>query len=173
MLFVPDKVNCSEEIDHGKIVLFDSNIDLNVDNYSKRKEGKQVCKLPAKSYIKDSGIKWKHNDTIKADRDDFVDQYKCENDEARSMFLCCIKKGTKISLYDDPNLRTDDDWVEITIEEEMTDQCLLIPSFQYTGTISSKLSMEYHTVSDKNDINALDGKVSSFLIETNLNSKFL
>lgn len=171
--FVPDIVNCSDDSEHGSFGLFDTNIELNVDNYNKTKKGKQVCKLAAPSFFKESGINWEHHDIIKADRDDFVDMYKCENDEARSMFLCCIKKGTRISLYDDPNLRTDDDWVEITIEEDMKDQCLLIPSFQYTGTISSKISMDYHSVSDEDDINALDGKVSSFLIETDLNSKFL
>ena len=153
--------------------MFDTNIELNVDNYNKTKKGKQVCKLAAPSFFKESGINWEHHDIIKADRDDFVDMYKCENDEARSMVLCCVKKGTRISFYDDPNLGTGDDWVEITIEEDMTDQCLLIPSFQYTGTISSKISMVYNTVSDEDDINALDGKVSSFLIETDLNSKFL
>jgi hypothetical protein len=74
-----------------------------------------------------------------------------ENDEARSCTLMDVVAGTVITLYDNPDGKTDDDWTEIKAHQNILSIC--ISSFE-VDTNSTQYSVTYHKK------NGLDGKVS-------------
>ncbi|GFM71291.1 hypothetical protein PSCICL_22830 [Pseudomonas cichorii] len=78
----------------------------------------------------------------------------CENDEAKSMTLSGITKGTRITLYDNPNGRRSDDYAVIDIKRDIgINESVLIPKFD-----KSRKNADYQMVFASN--NNLNGKVS-------------
>ena len=93
-------------------------------------------------------------------RDYMVDDLKCNNDDARSMTICRAIKGTQITVFDDGDLKTDDDYATITVDKDLKG-CVNIGTFEKStsyGDWSGMVKVNYHSV------NGLDGKVSSFSI---------
>lgn len=74
-----------------------------------------------------------------------------ENDEARSVKLFDLQKGSIIRLYDSPDGKTNDDWVSIELKKNITELC--VGSFE-RSIRNSTLTVSFH----RN--NGLDGKVS-------------
>jgi hypothetical protein len=83
----------------------------------------------------------------------------CENDEARSLSLSGIDKGTRIRLFDNANGSREDDHVIIDVKRDISlDERVVISSFEQTLN-----SADYQMVYVRN--NGLDGKVSSIQLE--------
>ena len=81
----------------------------------------------------------------------FKDDRYLENDEARSVRLFDIEKGSIIRLYDSPQGRTNDDWISIEARRDISNLCV---ANLERSTTSSGLRVTYH----RN--NGLNGKVS-------------
>ncbi|ATB30016.1 hypothetical protein MEBOL_003471 [Melittangium boletus DSM 14713] len=81
------------------------------------------------------------------------DGYGCDNDEARSAKILEAKAGTTITVYDDPNGGTGDDYTSIRVKKN-------IQSPRVVGSFESSFSDEYLEVTFKRK-NGLNGKVSS------------
>ncbi|HXQ99689.1 MAG TPA: hypothetical protein VN798_04805 [Pseudomonas sp.] len=78
----------------------------------------------------------------------------CENDEARSLSLSGIDRGTRIKLFDSASGNREDDHVIIDVKRNIgLDERIVIPSFQQTVDNS-----HYQMVYVRN--NGLDGKIS-------------
>ena len=92
--------------------------------------------------------------TVKADRDHMKDTYGCNNDDARSMSICYGTKGTIITVFDNGNMKKDDDWATIEVEDTFSG-CHNIGTFEKTHKVGD-VSVQYRTTGN------LDGKVSSF-----------
>ena len=94
---------------------------------------------------------------------DEMEDLGCNNDDARSMYICCARKGTTITVYDDGNLRSnEDDYAIITIKEDlnmMEQNCISINTFETNDCGNVACEIEYPTSGN------LDGKVSSFKVE--------
>jgi hypothetical protein len=84
--------------------------------------------------------------------------FRCPNDKATSMKLCYAPKDTIIKIYDDPKLRTKDDWVEIKVKNTLT-KCYTITTFEKNDD-GEDVKISYGRK------NGLNGKVSSFKFET-------
>ena len=93
----------------------------------------------------------------RADRSNMKKVFKCPNDEARSISICYAIKGTKITVFDNPDLKKNDDWTTIEVEETLN-RCYTIGTFEKTQRVGD-LSVKYRYMSN------LDGKVSSFAFE--------
>lgn len=78
----------------------------------------------------------------------------CENDEARSMSLSGVAKGTRITLYDNPAGDTQDDHLIVDVLRDIRiNEHLIIPSFE-----QDRSEPAYRAVFNRN--NGLNGKVS-------------
>ncbi len=87
----------------------------------------------------------------------------CENDEARSLSLSGIDKGTRIRLFDDGSGNREDDHVIIDVKRNIgKHEKVIIPSFEQTENNNT-----YQMVYVRN--NGLDGKVSRIQVETTPN----
>jgi hypothetical protein len=83
----------------------------------------------------------------------------CENDEARSLSLTGIDKGTRISLFDSASANREDDHVIIDIKRNIgMHERVVISTFEKTENNST-----YQMVFARN--NGLDGKVSRIQVE--------
>ena len=100
-------------------------------------------------------------------------KWNCANDKARSMVLCYAFKGTKITVYGDPEIRREKDaYAEITVLEDMNDKngkegCLTIPTFEKSQIINiiDGINLVIPTIKvNYPKIGNLDGKVSSFVM---------
>ena len=100
-----------------------------------------VCAFPATHSTQKVNFKKSSND--------------CENDEARSAELSQVPAGTKITVYDSPDMKTNDDFTVITVLNDIVDS-LIIYSFE------KSYSNYYVHVTYHRD-NGLDGKVSSIV----------
>jgi hypothetical protein len=76
----------------------------------------------------------------------------CRNDEAKSMILHNVKKGTLIRVFDDSERDREDDWAEIEVKKDQ--DFLTIDSFE------KEVSNENYRVTYFK-LNGLNGKVSS------------
>ncbi|EMQ2878856.1 hypothetical protein V9N52_004196 [Vibrio navarrensis] len=85
------------------------------------------------------------------------DTYNCENDEASSLVLSQIPFGTVITIYDDPNSSTNDDYTVITVEEDIVEN-YTVGDFEMND-FNGNVSVEYFRK------NGLKGKVSSVKIQ--------
>ena len=81
---------------------------------------------------------------------------ECENDEARSAVLTNVRAGQKVSVFDNPDCRTGDDWTVIEVLRDAAS--LTIRSFEET-TASEVARVTY------NRKNGLNGKVSCLKTE--------
>jgi len=75
----------------------------------------------------------------------------CVNDEVRSMVLWDLEAGDVVRLYDHPDGRMEDDWLEIIVKQKLTDK--RINTFERSFE-DADIRVIYH----RN--NGLDGKVS-------------
>ena len=83
----------------------------------------------------------------------FKKSSNCDNDEARSAELSQVPAGTKITVYDSPDMKTNDDYTVITVLNDIFDS-VIIYSFERTYS-------DYHVRVSYHRVNGLDGKVSS------------
>lgn len=83
----------------------------------------------------------------------------CENDEARSLALRGVKKGTSIKLFDKPDSSKSDDWVEIEVLRDIA-----LTERVVVGTFEKSYSDRDVKVTS-HPHNGLDGKVSHITIE--------
>ena len=83
----------------------------------------------------------------------------CENDEARSLALRGVKKGTSIKLFDKPDSSKSDDWTEIEVLRDIAlTERVVVGTFEKSYSDSNvKVTSHPH--------NGLDGKVSHITIE--------
>ena len=83
----------------------------------------------------------------------------CENDEARSLALRGVKKGTSIKVYDSPGASKGDDYAVIEVKRDIRlDERVVVPSFEKSYS-NNDVSVESFYK------NGLDGKVSHITIE--------
>lgn len=123
-----DTFNYTRTLTEGGIVLWEGN------NADKKQDA--VCAIPA------------GNKTLR-----FPTQ-GCENDEARSMSISGMKKGTRITVYDSANAHRDDDYAIIDIKRDIgIHEDVVIGSFERTVN-----NNDYQAVFVRND--GLDGKIS-------------
>jgi hypothetical protein len=85
------------------------------------------------------------------------DSYGCDNDEARSAKIVIAKAGTTLTVYDDPNGGTGDDYTTIYVKQDILQPRVI-------GTFQSSFEDSFLKVTFKNH-NGLDGKVSSARIQ--------
>lgn len=78
------------------------------------------------------------------------------NDEARSVVLYNVRAGAVLSVYDNPNGDTDDDWCEIVVKRQVQQET--VDSFEITYE-NENLRVTYHRK------NGLDGKVSHISVQ--------
>ncbi|MDB5980320.1 MAG: hypothetical protein JWQ69_1335 [Pseudomonas sp.] len=84
----------------------------------------------------------------------------CENDEARSLSLSGIAKGTRINLYDNPRGSREDDHATIDVKRDIgIDEKVVVGSFEL-----NRNNNDYRIVYSRN--NGLDGKVSRIEVTT-------
>lgn len=82
----------------------------------------------------------------------------CENDEARSMSLSGVAKGTRIQLYDNASGNTQDDHITVDIMRDIgIHERVVLPGFE--ADVSNS---HYRAVYNRN--NGLNGKVSRVVI---------
>lgn len=82
----------------------------------------------------------------------------CENDEARSMSLSGVEKGTRIQLFDSGSGNTQDDHITIDVKRDIgIRERVVIGSFE-----SDVSNRDYQAVYNRN--NGLDGKTSRIVI---------
>jgi hypothetical protein len=82
----------------------------------------------------------------------------CENDEARSMSLSGVAKGTRIQLYDNASGNTQDDHMIVDIMRDIgIHERVVLPSFE-----ADVSNTHYRAVHNRN--NGLNGKVSRVVI---------
>ena len=82
----------------------------------------------------------------------------CENDEARSLSLTGVPKGTRITLYDNPYGSTEDDHLIIDVKRDIgMQERVVLPSFH-----ADYITDNYDTVYNRN--NGLNGKLSRVTI---------
>lgn len=86
------------------------------------------------------------------------DSIGCDNDETRSMKITKALNGTKITLWDNPDGKTNDDWVEIEIIANIN-RSITIGSYERNVNDNPLYKVTYHRD------NGLDGKVSRIKIE--------
>ena len=84
--------------------------------------------------------------------------YGCDNDETRSLKITKAKKGTKITVYDSPSGKLDDDYYKINILKDITVP-MIVSSYEKSMN-NGFIKGTYY------DDNGLDGKVSRIKIET-------
>jgi hypothetical protein len=90
----------------------------------------------------------------------------CENDEARSLALSGMKKGTRITVFDSPSGDTQDDYAIIDIKRDIrVDEKIVVRSFEQTYRHES-----YDIRFIRN--NGLDGKVSRIEVQANAPDDF-
>lgn len=85
---------------------------------------------------------------LKADRD-------WNNDEIRSLRLKSVARGTKIYLFDHPEAKTNDDWVEIIVTQSGDN--IVVPNLEKTIE-TNHYKQTFHRV------NGLNGKVSAIQV---------
>lgn len=81
----------------------------------------------------------------------------CHNDDARSVNLMSAKKGTVITIYDDPDGSTGDDYTRIRIKQDL-DKVWNVYTLQESGE-NEYIAVEHHHK------DGLDGKVSAVRVE--------
>lgn len=86
------------------------------------------------------------------------DYSPCSNDDARSMKLCNMKKGTYVTVYDSPSGSHDDDWTSMQVLSDFAD-CVYISTFETSKTWNSKVKSVFHKDTGW-FANGLNGKVS-------------
>jgi hypothetical protein len=84
-------------------------------------------------------------------RSKFSDQDGFTNDDARSLILINVRAGAKIRVYDNPDGKTSDDYMEIEVKKEV--QEYTIKTFE-KDIDDEVVKATYHPN------NGLDGKVS-------------
>ncbi|MCC2525571.1 hypothetical protein [Vibrio coralliilyticus] len=84
------------------------------------------------------------------------DSYGCDNDEAKSLTLRDVPEGTLIKVYDSPKLATDDDYIVITVLQNIYED-YNVGSFEQTYE-DETVKVVYH------EDNGLAGKVSAVRI---------
>ncbi|MDD0972500.1 hypothetical protein [Pseudomonas fontis] len=90
----------------------------------------------------------------------------CENDEARSLSLRGIKKGTRITLYDSPTASQHDDYAVVDIKRDIgLEERVVVSSFE-----RSENNNNFKSTYVRN--NGLDGKVSYIKIEPSAPTDF-
>lgn len=83
----------------------------------------------------------------------------CENDEARSLELRGIGKGTRITLYDSPSGNKEDDFAIIDVKRDIgINENVVVGSFQVTQQTSDYAIRYFRN-------NGADGKISRIQIE--------
>lgn len=83
----------------------------------------------------------------------------CENDEAKSMILSGVKKGTRITLFDNPDGNRDDDYITIDVKRDIAiNERVLIPNFE-----SDIDNRTYRAVYVRK--NGINGKLSKIVID--------
>lgn len=80
-----------------------------------------------------------------------------DNDEARSVVLRNVRAGAKLVVWDNPSGKTDDDWCEIEVKQQV--QQYVVESFEH-NVDDDVVKVTYHRD------NGLDGKVSRIYIGT-------
>lgn len=80
----------------------------------------------------------------------------CDNDEARSLVLSLARAGTRISLYDSPDCRVNDDYTIIRVKRDLFRK--VVSSFERSVN-DTDIEVVYHRD------NGLDGKVSCVRVE--------
>ena len=81
----------------------------------------------------------------------FKNHSQCDNDEARSIVLYSLNAGHKLTVYDNPDGKKNDDWTEIIVKRDIKRK--VINTFQRSFE-DSDVRVIYHKD------NGLDGKVS-------------
>lgn len=82
----------------------------------------------------------------------------CENDEAKSLTLSGVAKGTRITLFDSPSGNTEDDHLIIDVKRDIgIRESVLLPNFHQNSNNSN-----YQTVYNRN--NGLNGKLSRITV---------
>ncbi|MGC9460323.1 hypothetical protein [Vibrio genomosp. F10] len=84
------------------------------------------------------------------------DDYGCDNDKAKSLTLRDVPEGTVIKIYDDPKLSSGDDYLVITVTEDIFDS-YIIGNFEQSY-IDETVNVYY------SEDNGLNGKVSAVRI---------
>ena len=85
---------------------------------------------------------------------DFTNFSPCDNDEARSAILVNMKQGMKLKVFDNSEMKLDDDYTIMTIKSDFAEK--KVNTFEL-DTNDSQLNVNYFPK------NGLDGKVSSFI----------
>lgn len=75
------------------------------------------------------------------------------NDEIRSLRLKSVAPGTIIRLYDNPDMKRNDDWIEIRVKKSGND--IVVGDLEKSNYHNSHYTAEFHRV------NGLNGKVSA------------
>ena len=112
---------------------------------------------------------------VQANKDKMTDKdggINCQNDEARSMSLCNGIKDTIITVFDDNEMKYDEEhnfygpFAVITVIKSFGG-CKTIPTFEKTQDVGedNQVHVEYYEKSFNNVRKELDGKVSSFKVE--------
>lgn len=89
------------------------------------------------------------------------DKSGCPNDEARSIKLLKLKKGTLIKLFDSTDKEMEDDMAEIYIKKDIKER--IIPTFE-EAINDDEIELYY------SGNNGLDGKISKIIIMHDTNS---
>ena len=89
-----------------------------------------------------------------------ADGKPCQNDEARSMRICEGKRGTKLTVYDNGDCKTSDDWAVLTINRNFHD-CIKVDTFEDDAIYgpNNEIYVDYGTSGN------LDGKISCLKFE--------
>ena len=138
------------------IVLFDDN----------NAQGNQLCLLSWYGSSANVNQYWTFTDNV-PDLDKFA---LCDNDAAKSMWLCRAKAGDTITIFDDGQFRYTDDYTVITVKEDFS-WCETIGTFEPESNVYDnsvilvERMMKTNGRSFQNAYGDLDGKVSSIRVE--------
>lgn len=80
------------------------------------------------------------------------------NDEARSCTIVDAAAGTVITVYDSPDGSQDDDWAQITVNQNITSPVVVNTFENSTSYGGGAVTVTYHKD------NGLDGKVSRIVV---------
>jgi hypothetical protein len=83
----------------------------------------------------------------------------CENDEAKSLTLSGVKKGTRITLFDNKDGNRNDDYMTVDVKRDIgMGERVLVPNFEFDSD-----NQNYRSVFVRN--NGLNGKLSRITID--------
>ena len=68
--------------------------------------------------------------TTRKSKDDMECDYKCQQDQAKSMRVCHAVQGTKITVYNNANMNENSGThLDITVKLDLGSSCAIVPSF--------------------------------------------